>query len=113
MNEPHNPSPIEFMEERMRRMLEEHLRDTRHTLRSEIAALTAQVVAGNLQSATEYAKVHAALEFVQRDLAELKPLKDEVAQLQSEDRKQAALWRAAITVSTLIVAAAGVVVALH
>lgn len=113
MTERRDPSVMEYMEERMRRMLEEHLRDTRHTMRSEIAALTAQVVAGNLQSATEYAKVHASLEFLQREVADLKPLKDEVAQLQSEDRKQAALVRAAVTLSTLIVAAAGVVVALH
>lgn len=74
--------------------IEETVRETRHGLRNDIAALATQVVAGNLQSATEHAENKACMEELRGDIAELKELIPRVSSLESHDRSEDAVAKA-------------------
>ena len=90
---------------RVTNYVEDRLRDTRHEFRSEVSALSAVITAGALKSSEEHAEVKV----------ELRGLKDEIAALKDQsavtDGLRASIRNQNMMLASLIVAAAGVLVA--
>lgn len=92
---------IEYIEEKLLRAFEEGLRDTRHALKQDIAALATTVTDNALKATKEHGDVRADLERVRadvnelrRELQDLEPLQDSVAELQEHDRTDLAVSEA-------------------
>lgn len=123
---PRRRASDQYLEEHLRLIFEESLKDTRHMLRQELAAIGARVEANTLQSTKEHAEVQGAVAQLRGEVAEVKaqvgvlsPVVSDLkaASLAERERDLAlgdlrrSLWRAAAVISSIVIAAAGVLVA--
>lgn len=109
---------VVYIEEKLLRVFEEQLKETRHSLRQDITVLGAAVQTAALQSTQEHGKVQTQLAQITGILNEIPPLKTAVAALQSNAAADTGaadmsrtVWKAAGVVVGLLIATAGVVVA--
>ena len=109
--------------------IEEAARDVRHVMRNELAAISTQVAAGTLLATKEHAEVKSSLEALRVEVGRIGPLELRTADLerraaalegsdQAHDAAASAteglrqsMRRTALGLAGLIVAAAGVLVA--
>lgn len=115
--------------------VDKEVQTTRHLLKNEIAALGTRVATAQLQATKEHGAVSAAIEALRRDVAQLRndlsevlPLRERVTTLEGHDRTDDAVAAAlkeqkdqlernrvqfrnwALGISSLIVAATGILV---
>lgn len=74
-----------YLEEKLTRVLEERLRETRHELRQDIGDLRLTVTNGQVESAKAHAELHSTMADFGRRLDELVPLAERVDTLERHD----------------------------
>lgn len=109
---------VVYIEEKLLRVFEEQLRDTRHSLRQDITVLSAAVQTATLKSTQEHGEVQTQLAQITGILNEIPPLKTAVAQLQESRATDTGaadlgrtIWRAAGVIVALLISLAAVLVA--
>lgn len=109
---------VVYIEEKLMRVFEEQLRETRHSLRQDITVLGAAVQTAALKATQEHGEVQTQLAQITGILGEIPPLKQAVAALEQSDAADAGaaqlgrtVWKAAAVLATLLLSLAGVLVA--
>lgn len=75
-----------YLEERLTRVFQDELRQTRHDLRADITVLGLEVAKNAAQSTKEHVVVQGKLGEVERKVAELLPLKEKVEKIELGER---------------------------
>lgn len=92
-------------------MVEEKLKDMRHSFRQELAGVAATVAAAQAQSSKEHEAVRTDIANLRHSLEELRPLRDTVAVLERQDIRDAAHDDTVAQMRKTIWLAAGLLVA--
>lgn len=116
---------VVYIEEKLLRVFEEALKDTRHSLKQDMAALATNietvklsVADSTLRSTREHGEVQAHLAQMTLILSEVPPLKAAVSELQAAqqtdagaDALRSTVWKAAGVVAGLLISLSAVLVA--
>lgn len=109
---------VVYIEEKLMRVFEEQLKETRHSLRQDITVLGAAVQTAALKSTQEHGEVQIQLAQITGILNEIPPLKAAVADLQNDNAIDTGaadvtrtIWRAAGVLVGLLISLAAVLIA--